>query len=116
MSQQHETKFKKRIRPLLDSLDRSWWVKTQMVALLGIPDFLGCVNGHFVALELKRGDRGSRYANEATKLQAWVLQKIKAAGGFVFVVTPENWDEIYPLLQQISKNKIISSEPGRWDS
>lgn len=113
---QHETKFKKRIRPLLDSLPFSWWVKTQMVALLGIPDFMGCVNGQFVALELKRGLTGSRGESEATKLQSWVLSKIRAAGGITFVVTPENWGEIYPLLQQIAAKKIVTSEPGRWDS
>lgn len=92
---QKETRFKTRIRPILETLPRSWWLKTQLLALCGIPDFIGCVQGRFVALELKT-EKG-----KATKLQEWVLQKIRHAGGYAAVVTPENFAEVLQDLQQL---------------
>lgn len=93
---QPETRFKTRIRPLLNALPCSWWVKTQFMALSGIPDFLGCVAGRFVALELKTTGK------KATKLQGWVLAKIRDAGGYAEVVTPENWEKVYSELRALA--------------
>ena len=53
MAKKPETVFKERIRPKLDMIPDSWWIKTQMLATVGVPDFLGCVNGLFVGIELK---------------------------------------------------------------
>ncbi len=90
MAEKKETTFKKRIRPSLDALPRSWWVKVQQVGIRGTPDILGCVNGHFVALELKASK-----TSDAEPLQAYTLRKVDEAGGVAFVVTPENWNEVY---------------------
>lgn len=93
MAKKPETVFKERIKPMLEALGGSWWVKTQMLSTLGIPDYLGCVQGAFIALELKK-DRKSK----PSKLQLWVLGKIMDAGGIAMVVYPENWDEVYGVL------------------
>lgn len=47
----------------------------------GVPDILLCVNGRFMAVELKVGD------NKPTALQADYLRRIGMAGGLVFVIT-----------------------------
>jgi hypothetical protein len=94
-----ETRFKEKIRPLLDALPRSWWVKTQMVALRGIPDMLGCVNGHFIAMELKVDD-------VPDALQEWNLDKIAKANGVPLTVTPENWEQVYQTLLGVALGKL----------
>ena len=91
-----ETKFKERIYPLLKRLPNTWVRKIQQVAIRGIPDFLMCVNGHFVALELKVDGRLER-------LQGWNIGKIMNAKGTAIVVTPTNWEEVYERLQKMAK-------------
>lgn len=83
-------------------LPRSWWLKTQMVAILGIPDILGCINGHFVALELKKDG-----FCKASALQAWALRCIIKAGGLGLVVSPENWDQAYNFLEKIASAELV---------
>ena len=41
----------------------------------GIPDLLLCIEGRFYAIELKVG------RNQPTKIQRYVIEKIKASGG-----------------------------------
>lgn len=50
----------------------------------GVPDFLCCVNGTFLAIEAKAGD------NQATALQMKHLREIREAGGYGMVVNGEN--------------------------
>lgn len=93
---QAETRFKQNIRPDLDALPQSWWVKTQMLATAGIPDFLGVIKGKFIAIELKR----DRYSHPS-RLQIYVLDKIKKAGGKTYIAYPENFDTILAELKEI---------------
>jgi pantoate kinase len=50
----------------------------------GVPDFLCCVNGTFLAIEAKAGD------NQATALQMKHLREIREAGGYGLVINEEN--------------------------
>lgn len=68
-----------------------------MLAIVGIPDYFGCIRGHFIALELK--DTGLR----ASKLQRYVLDKIRAAGGMAYEVTPENAEAIITILVRFAR-------------
>lgn len=90
-----ETLFKDRFAPHLKCIPFSYWIKTQMVAVLGIPDFLGCVQGRFVAIELKKDAQ-----TKPSKLQKYVMQKIVEAGGLAFVASPENASEVIEALEQ----------------
>lgn len=93
---QLETKFKNKIRPLLNAIPNSIWFKIQQVSLRGVPDFLGCINGRFVALELKKDSK-----SRPTPLQVKVLLDITKAGGYSWIVCPENFEEIYAQLREI---------------
>jgi hypothetical protein len=90
-----ETKFKMRIRCKLDAIENSYWTKVQQVTLRGTPDFLGCINGAFVALELKVGD------NKADPLQSYYIGKIKQAGGVALILTPENEESVFKILEEL---------------
>lgn len=88
-----ETMFKERVQRDLDSLN-CYHVKIQQRALRGIPDILACINGNFVALELKKDS-----VAHIDKLQYFELSKIQKKGkGLAFIVCPENWEETFKLL------------------
>ena len=97
MAEKPETIFKRKIRPHLERLPHSWWEKIQQVGIRGTPDFLGCVNGWFVGIELKAGP-SARLAH----LQEYKLKQIRKAGGFGLVAYPENWQSILEFLQTIA--------------
>lgn len=97
MAEKLETRFKQRIRPRLERLPNTWLVKVQQASLRGTPDILMCVNGRFVALELK-ADKKARI----DKLQIYTLKQIEKSGGVAIVTYPENWEETYKRLRNIA--------------
>ena len=91
MAKKPETIFKERFQRELDKIPSSWWLKTQLISTVGIPDILGCVGGTFVALELKRD---MKEANKKHSLQRHIIGRINLAGGFAAFAYPENSKEI----------------------
>lgn len=69
-----------------------------MVALLGIPDILGCIKGQFVAIELKRDKK-----QKPTRLQAHVLSLISRAGGLAYIASPETMESLLEELRNERK-------------
>jgi hypothetical protein len=51
----------------------------------GCSDLLACIDGVFVAIEMKRPTVAGRKPNEATELQASFLDGVRSAGGLGFV-------------------------------
>ena len=101
MAEQPETRFKNRIKPLLLDLPNSYWIKIQQMGLCGHPDFVGCINGQMIAIELKKDKH-----EQPTPIQKWHLEKIAASGGLAFVVCPENWANTYSLLNDLACNNL----------
>lgn len=58
----------------------------------GIPDFLACVNGWFLAVETKSG------RNSPTKLQQLELTGVQMAGGMSLVVNEDNLNDLEALV------------------
>jgi hypothetical protein len=100
-----ETRFKNRIRPSLDRLPKSWWVKTAERSVKGIPDFLGCVAGYLAGLELKVPPNG------LDALQRHTLKKIRASGGYAVELTPESWGQVYFDLKWLAAGHRIDTLP-----
>ena len=94
-----ETEFKDRIRPFLEALPNCWWEKTQQRSIRGTPDFLGCVAGRFVALELKSE------GGKTDTLQELNLARINASGGIGLIVSPGNWPQTRELLMKLAVRK-----------
>jgi pantoate kinase len=59
----------------------------------GVPDFLCCVAGKFLAIEAKAG-RGT-----TTALQDAHIEKIGSAGGVAMVINEKNLDSLMPLIR-----------------
>ena len=59
----------------------AWKTHGGMYGVAGIPDIIACLNGRFVAFEVKTE------TGKLTKLQEITIQKIKAARGQAYMVT-----------------------------
>jgi len=84
-----EAKVKLQVRKLLDELHIYYFFPpANGYGRAGIPDVVGCVHSHFVAVECKAG-RGV-----LTALQERELAQISEAGGFTFVANETNINEL----------------------
>jgi len=61
----------------------------------GVPDLIICVNGYFVAVEVK-GDKG-----KPSELQLHNIEKIKKAGGVGLVLYPKDFEEFKRLIYNL---------------
>ncbi len=95
-----ETVFRTKVRERLKTIPNAWFESIQQKAISGTPDMLGCVNGFFVALELKATDR-----DQPTALQAVKLQRIVDANGMALVVHPGNVDHVFDLIRNLSEGE-----------
>lgn len=99
MGKQPESKVVDRIGRWLNSLPRCWWFKVHggPFQVVGVPDIVGCLNGYFFAIEVKVE------GNTTSKIQDYVLRKIREAGGCCGVAY--SLTEAQEILSQIlSKN------------
>ena len=60
----------------------------------GVPDFLCCVNGKFVAIEAKAGK------GEATALQLKNLRDINNAGGYTLIIRESNLEYLTNVISE----------------
>jgi Holliday junction resolvase len=89
-----ESKVKKRVREVLDTLGIYHFMPpANGFGRAGIPDIIGCMDGHFVAIECKAG-KGT-----TTALQDRELERIRGAGGTTFIAREDNIDELQQLLK-----------------
>ena len=65
----------------------------------GVPDFICCVNGQFLAIEAKAGN------NKPTALQEKNIRDIRTAGGIALVVN-EDLDDLKAIIENYSKGVI----------
>ena len=64
----------------------------------GVPDFLCCVNGKFVAIEAKAGK------GQATALQLKNLQLIDASGGYSLIIREDNYAYLERIIEECNAN------------
>jgi hypothetical protein len=80
----------------LRTIPNLWAIKTHMPGIAGVPDIIGCYQGMFFALELKREKKARR-----SKLQVHVIKVINDCGGYAKFVWPEVWSEIFEEIQDL---------------
>ncbi|SHJ77446.1 VRR-NUC domain-containing protein [Paramaledivibacter caminithermalis] len=66
----------------------------------GIPDLICCINGVFIAIELK-GDNG-----KPTELQKMNIKNINAAGGIGVILYPKGFKEFKKLIKEVNSCNI----------
>lgn len=70
----------------------------------GTPDILACVNGYFLAIEVKAQD------GHPTELQLVKIANIRKAGGFAFVVYPSGWERLKDIIDGLLIDKFNREE------
>ena len=60
----------------------------------GVPDFLCCINGHFVAIEAKAGK------GQATQLQIKNLDQIQKCGGHPMIIREDNYEYLENVIKE----------------
>ena len=92
-----ENQFRDReIIPLLKSFNNSYYFIKEAVSVRGIPDIICCIDGKFVALEVKKSKSSLNHSR--TKLQNYTIEKIIDANGVALFVFPENWSTVKNIL------------------
>ena len=96
MAETPEWKVKKAVRLLLDKLGVYHFMPpANGFGRAGIPDIVGCMDGHFIAIECKAGK------GQTTALQDRELNAILNAGGTVFIAREHNLLELKQLLTEL---------------
>lgn len=82
-----------------------WLPKFDSYKKRGLPDIVGCVNGFFIALELKLDDAPKDPKREL--LQEYEIMKILAAGAMIAHarVTPSVWLEFEDYIYDLVDNR-----------
>lgn len=93
-----EKNFENKIKKFLKD-EGCWFVKffANRNTKVGIPDLLCCVNGCFVAVEVK-GEHG-----KPSDLQLWNRKKIQEAEGISVILYPDQFDDFKKLIEAIQK-------------
>ena len=90
-----ESKVKKRVREMLDTLGVYHFMPpANGFGRAGIPDIIACMDGHFIAIECKAG-KGT-----TTALQDRELDRIHNAGGTTYIARENNIDELQQRLKE----------------
>ena len=61
----------------------------------GVPDLLCCVNGKFVAIEVKAEN------GKVSDLQTYNIERIKEAGGVAVVAKPSDFNDLKKLIEDL---------------
>ena len=76
-----EQQIQKKIITYLENEHNAYIVKVIAASRAGVPDILCCINGMFVAIEVKTPET----MKNVSKLQQYNIDKIKATTGIAFV-------------------------------
>ena len=88
-----ESKVKTAVRKMLDAFDIYHFMPpANGFGRAGIPDIVGCMDGHFIAIECKAGK------GKTTALQDRELNAILNHGGTVYVAREDNLEDLQQLL------------------
>lgn len=78
----------------LRSIPNSYWFNKEAGSLRGISDIIGCVNGTYVAIEVKRSQAEADRYHPRNALQDKFLADIIKVNGKAYKVYPENEEEV----------------------
>ena len=82
-----EKNFENKIKSYLKSIG-AYFIKTHgdRFSRVGTPDIIACVNGHFVAVEVKAAN------GTPSDLQLHHIQQINNAGGYAVILYPKDFE------------------------
>ncbi|MDK2919762.1 MAG: hypothetical protein PWQ37_2495 [Candidatus Petromonas sp.] len=101
-----EKQLQTKVIKYLKSLPNIWFFKVWGGGYqrAGIPDLICCINGVFIAIELK-GDNG-----KPTELQKMNIKNINDAGGIGVILYPKGFKEFKKLIKEVNSCNIPTVE------
>lgn len=70
----------------------------------GTPDILACVNGYFLAIEVKA------QTGKPSELQLVKIDEIRKSGGFAYIAYPSGWDRLKDIIDGLLKDNFSREE------
>ena len=96
-----EKSFEHKIKLYLEN-SGAWFVKyfANRNTRIGIPDILSCVEGYFLAIEVKAEN------GRPSHLQKYNVHRIQKAGGFAVILYPKNWNLFVELIKALKTGNL----------
>ena len=92
-----EAEVKQRVKRVLDEAGAYWYMVVPTgYGRRGVPDFLVCHRGRFLAVETKRGNTSAPSPHQAREMQS-----IEAARGAALLINAENLHELEEWLNGV---------------
>jgi Holliday junction resolvase len=100
-----EKNFENKIKRHIESVG-GYLVKyfANRMTKVGIPDLLTCVNGYFLAIEVKAEN------GRPSDLQIYNIEKIRKSGGFAVIVKPHDFEKLDRLTNCLMHNNLSTAE------
>lgn len=95
-----EKNFENKIKAFLKE-QGAWFIKYWAGSKFtkdGVPDILACINGYFVAIEVKAPN------GKPSELQKYHVREINKACGFAVILYPKDWDLFKELVNYLNDN------------
>ena len=70
----------------------------------GTPDILACINGYFIAIEVKAQN------GKPSELQLVKIAEIRRAGGLGFIAYPSGWEKLKDIIDGLLIDKFNREE------
>ena len=102
-----EKNFENKVKKYIESkggYQLKYWAGSQFTKA-GIPDLLCCINGYFVAIELKAQN------GRPSELQLYQIEKIRKSGGLAFVLYPSAWNKFTTFIEGLYKDSFSKEMP-----
>ena len=108
MSKKPETLFRERFVSWLKQLPRTVVFSIQQISIIGTPDLIVCINGKFVALELKSSEDA-----QVSAVQKYNLERIVSiGGGIALIVAPEGYEKAQVFLSALANGSSLHAPEG----
>lgn len=100
-----EKNFENKVKKYIES-QGGWQVKffANRMTKNGIPDVLSCVNGYFLAVEVKALN------GAPSELQIYHVAKINNAGGYAVILYPDQYEEFKQLVKCLNNRELRTAE------
>ena len=93
-----EKNFENKIKAFLKE-QGAWFIKYWAGSKFtkdGIPDILACVNGYFLAIEVKAQN------GRPSELQKYNVREINDSGGYAVILYPQDWEAFKELVKYLN--------------
>lgn len=96
-----EKTFENKVKKFIEDVG-GWHVKffANGFTRSGIPDILACINGYFVAIEVK----AQNGVFKKDGLQAYHIKKIRKSGGFAFILYPSGFEKFKTIIKDLKND------------